>query len=203
MLILALDTSGKVASCALLRDGEVISYTEKDSMLDHSSTLLPVCREMLEKSGLGLGDVDVFAATIGPGSFTGVRIGTAAVKGFAWAAEKPCAGVSTLLSAAYNYGGTGRFCQRLLARQDEYYYAVFEKDQAGVHRLTEDTVGSGAETQQPGCEIVTGGQNAAGTAMAAYAMAQAGALTDCHSMNPAYLRITQAERMKQEKEKQR
>ena len=81
MLILALDTSGKLASAALLRDGTLLGSETRDSMLDHSRTLLPMCSDLLARYGLALADVDLFAAVTGPGSFTGVRIGCAAVKG--------------------------------------------------------------------------------------------------------------------------
>ena len=95
MLILALDTTSRVASAALCRDGEIIGYGEKDSQMNHSRTILPVVQHLLEQNGLALSGVDVFAATVGPGSFTGVRIGVAAIKGYAMALNKPCAAVST------------------------------------------------------------------------------------------------------------
>ncbi len=101
MLILALDTTSRVASAALCRDGEIIGYGEKDSQMNHSRTILPVVQHLLEQNGLALSGVDVFAATVGPGSFTGVRIGVAAIKGYAMALNKPCAAVSTLASAAW------------------------------------------------------------------------------------------------------
>ena len=83
MLILALDTSGKMASCALLQDGVVLDMLQQDSQMDHSRLMLPLCEQLLQKHGLTFANVDVYAAVVGPGSFTGVRIGTAAVKGFA------------------------------------------------------------------------------------------------------------------------
>ena len=89
MLILALDTSGSMASCALLRDGALLDQAVQDSKMDHSRLLLPLCQELVEKHGLTLQDVDVYAAVIGPGSFTGIRIGSAAVKGFAWRRTSP------------------------------------------------------------------------------------------------------------------
>ena len=89
MLILALDTSGKMASCALLQDGVVLDLLQQDSQMDHSRLMLPLCEQLLQKHGLTFANIDVYAAVVGPGSFTGVRIGTAAVKGFSWAQDKP------------------------------------------------------------------------------------------------------------------
>ena len=96
MRILALDTTGRIASAALWQGDRLVDYGEKDSQMNHSRTLLPVVQQLLEKQGLSLDQMDVFAATVGPGSFTGVRIGVAAVKGYAWVTEKTCAPVSTL-----------------------------------------------------------------------------------------------------------
>ena len=96
MLILTLDTSGRVASASLCRDGQVIDSIERDSCMDHSRTILPVCEQMLRTQGISLSDIDVFAAVYGPGSYTGIRIGVSAVKGFAFAGDKPCVGVSAL-----------------------------------------------------------------------------------------------------------
>ena len=122
MLILALDTTSRVASAALCRDGEIIGYGEKDSQMNHSRTILPVVQHLLEQNGLALSGVDVFAATVGPGSFTGVRIGVAAIKGYAMALNKPCAAVSTLESAAWAAKDKkGILCAGVQARQDEFF----------------------------------------------------------------------------------
>lgn len=204
MLILALDTSGRVASAALLRDGTVLDYAAQDSMLDHSRLLLPLCSALLEKNGYGLEQVDVFAAVIGPGSFTGVRIGTAAVKGFCWAQDKLCAGISSLLAMAEEAEADGIYCCSLRARPGESFFALFEKKNGAVNRLTEDTVDSDdrmAEiAAQYGAQLALRDcQNARGAAKAAWVMAQNGTLQSCHEIIPAYLRITQAERMRKER----
>jgi tRNA threonylcarbamoyladenosine biosynthesis protein TsaB len=204
MLILALDTSGRTASCALCRDGEIIEYAARDSMLDHSSTLLPLCEELLARHGLQAAAVDAFAAVRGPGSFTGIRIGAAAVKGLAFSLARPCAGISSMEAAAWSMDGSGRVCARVTARADEYYWAMFEKD-GGVRRLTEDAVGSEAEIAAAmaahGCtQVITDGQNARGAALAAYELSKNGILINCHELVPSYLRQSQAERMKKEKE---
>ena len=204
MLILALDTSGKLASVALLHDGKPLGCLTHDSMLDHSRTLLPMCSELLEQHGLSLKDIDLFAAVIGPGSFTGVRIGCAAVKGYAWSLNKPCLGVSSLLSAAWMQETPGLVCASIRARQNESFYAVFRRTETGVERLTEDTVTSDDEMQivmsNLGCETrIESAQSALGAAYAAYAAHLAGETGTCHDLTPAYLRITQAERVRLER----
>ena len=199
MLILALDTSGKTASCALLRDSEILALERRDAVLDHSRTLLDLCRQLLEAHGLKVSDIDAFAAVTGPGSFTGVRIGVAAVKGFGWTAGKPCAGVSSLAAQAYAETDDGVLCCRVTARIDEYYYAFFQRRHGAVTRLTADAVGAEAAIEaemarHPGCRALTDAHNAAGAALAALDMAERGTLEDCHSLAPVYLKRPQAER---------
>lgn len=221
MLILALDTTGRVASAALCRGGAVIAHCERDSMMDHSRTILPVCEQMLAQQGLGLGDVDVFAAVCGPGSYTGIRIGVAAIKGFAFGQDKPCVAVSTLEAAAWADDQAAGPKQAVLqARPGEYFAACFEQRGQEVVRLTDDGVmtaaevgalaekrrlcGSGARAlcAELGLPENTVGaeQNAAAAARCAYAKAQRGETVSCHEVRPSYLRPTQAERMKQQKE---
>lgn len=204
MLILAIDTSGHMASCALLRDGMVLDTAAQDSMLDHSRLLLPLCSQLLEKHHLQLQDVDAFAAVIGPGSFTGIRIGAAAVKGFAWAQDKPCAGVSSLLAMAYMAETDGVLCCSIRARAGESYYALFRRENESVQRLTEDAAGSDEEMEaamkKANCTLhLRDCCHAKGAAKAAWDMAQSGNMQTCHEIIPAYLRMTQAERMRKER----
>ena len=90
MKILALESSAKAASCAILSDGELLASAWQATGLTHSRTLLPMVEDMLKNSELSVQEMDAVAVAAGPGSFTGLRIGIAAVKGLAWAAEKPC-----------------------------------------------------------------------------------------------------------------
>jgi len=204
MLILALDTSGKMASCALLRDGVLLETVAQDSMMDHSRLMLPLCEQLLQKHGLTFGDIDVYAAVAGPGSFTGVRIGTAAVKGFAWAQDKPCAGVSSLLAMACDSQQDGVLCCSLKARPGESFYALFRREQGSLLRLTEDAVGKDEEMEAAAAEqgatvFLRDCQNASGAAKAAWMQAQSGKLQNCHEILPAYLRLSQAERLRKER----
>ena len=204
MLILALDTSGKIASCALLQDGMLLDQAEQDSMMDHSRLMLPLCEQLLQKHSLTFADVDVYAAVVGPGSFTGVRIGTAAVKGFAWAQDKPCAGVSSLLAMAFDSEEDGILCCSLKARPGESFYALFRKEGDTLTRLTEDAVGKDEEMEaaaaQHGATVfLRDCQRASGAAKAAWMQAQSGTLENCHEILPAYLRLSQAERLRKER----
>ena len=204
MLILALDTSGKMASCALLRDGVLLETVAQDSMMDHSRLMLPLCEQLLQKHGLTFGDIDVYAAVAGPGSFTGVRIGTAAVKGFAWAQDKPCAGVSSLLAMACDSQQDGILCCSLKARPGESFYALFRREQGSLLRLTEDAVGKDEEMEAAAAThgatvFLRDCQNASGAAKAAWMQAQSGKLQNCHEILPAYLRLSQAERLRKER----
>ncbi len=225
MLILALDTSGAKASCALMRDGALIAEEHKDTNLDHSRTILPLCEEMLKRHGVSMGEIDLFAASVGPGSFTGIRIGVAAVKGFAWAGGKPAASVSSLESAAWETEGDGLICALIKARDGEYYTARFERRGDEVTRLDEDTClegkqiaallegsapglcGDGAADfacifPQPEYRLSGKVQGAAGVARAAAHMAEKGKLISAFDLAPVYLKKPQAERMREEKERE-
>ena len=102
MKILALETSAKSVSVAVTEDGVPLASSYQNTGLTHSRTLMPLLDAMLTSSGLELQDMDALAVAAGPGSFTGLRIGVSALKGLAWAAEKPCCGVSTLEAMARN-----------------------------------------------------------------------------------------------------
>ena len=126
MLILAMESSAKAASVALVRDGTLVAQSSQCSGLTHSRTLLPMAEDLLKNAGVRLSEVDRFAVAHGPGSFTGVRIGVAAVKGLAWAAEKPAVGVSTLEAMAWHGVAAGEgslVCCAMDARRNQVYNA--------------------------------------------------------------------------------
>ena len=107
MLILAIDSTATVASVALLRDGKVLSEYTVNAGNTHSVTILPMIEHMLTVTQTKLSDIELFAASVGPGSFTGVRIGCATIKGLAHGKDIPCVGVSTLEALAHNLRGCG------------------------------------------------------------------------------------------------
>ena len=139
MKILALESSAKAASCAVLSDGELLASAWQATGLTHSRTLLPMVEDMLNNSELSVQEIDAVAVAAGPGSFTGLRIGIAAVKGLAWAAEKPCIPVSTLEAMAWHLAHLeGNIICAMDARRQQIYNAVFLAEVGELTRLRED-----------------------------------------------------------------
>ena len=139
MLTLAFESSAKAASVALCEDGRLISQVIQCSGLTHSRTLLPMAEDLLKNAGTEMKRIDCFAVAQGPGSFTGIRIGIATVKGLAWAADKPCIGVSTLAAMAWNgVGAGGLICAVMDARRSEVYNALFRIEDGRPVRLCPD-----------------------------------------------------------------
>lgn len=197
LLILAVDTSGNTASAAVVKDGLLLGSRMLYTARAHSQILLPMAKELLAETGNPVQTVDVFAAADGPGSYTGLRIGIAAMQALAFAGKKLCAGVSTLEGMAWNLcAREGILCAALKARLDLCYCAFFESDGQTVRRLTDDAVisadeiaaqikaygarvmiaGNGAELLLPRCENAVPApmhlrdQSACGIALAASQM---------------------------------
>ena len=139
MLTLAFESSAKAASVALCEDGRLISQVIQCSGLTHSRTLLPMAEDLLKNAEMEMKQIDCFAVAQGPGSFTGIRIGIATVKGLAWAADKPCIGVSTLAAMAWNgVAAGGLICAVMDARRSEAYNALFRIEDGRPVRLCPD-----------------------------------------------------------------
>ena len=146
MKILALESSSKAASAALLDDGRLAARTFQATGLTHSRTLLPMTEAMLADCEVPLSAVDVFAVAAGPGSFTGLRIGIAAVKGLAWAEEKPCCAVSTLEAMAWNVAHMNmKIICAMDARRSQIYCAVFDSAGGIPVRLAPDRAMAAAD----------------------------------------------------------
>lgn len=139
MRILAFETSAKAASVALLEGDMLLGELYLNCGLTHSRTLLESAQRLLEITELTAKDIDAVACAAGPGSFTGVRIGVAAAKGFAWGREIPCYGVSTLEAMARSAACLGGvICCCMDARRAQVYNAVFERCGETLVRLRED-----------------------------------------------------------------
>ena len=139
--ILGIDTSGKTASCAVMRSGELLGECTFETSLTHSQIILPLLERTLEDCSLSLKDIDLFAVAAGPGSYTGLRIGIAAVKGIC-ALGKPCIGVSTLEALACNaMTARGLIIAALSARKGVSYYGAYLSDGETLTRYFPDTVG--------------------------------------------------------------
>lgn len=139
MLILALSCPAKGASTAVLRDNEILAAFSAGDAMTGSELLLPMAEAALRSAGTKMNDVELFAVTAGPGSFTGVRIGVALVKGLAFGRKKICCGVSTLEALAENVLPLpGLICPVMDARRGEVYASLFESRDGKATRLSPD-----------------------------------------------------------------
>lgn len=139
--ILALDSSGKTAGVCILQNNNVLFEKTIDEGLTHSETLMLLVKEALDVSGLSPREINTYAVTAGPGSFTGLRIAMSVIKGMALVHKTPVVPVSTLLATAFASGcNSGTLVCALDARRSEVYWAAFSC-QNGIRRLTEDSAG--------------------------------------------------------------
>ena len=139
MKVLAVDSSSVTASVAVVEDKRILSEFYINAGLTHSQTLAPMIEAVIKNLNLSLSEIDLFAVTQGPGSFTGLRIGLSTVKGMALGVNKKCVGVSSLLVAGYplkNQGGIIVPCMD--ARRGEVYCAVFKSDKKSLVSILDD-----------------------------------------------------------------
>ena len=232
MLILAFETSAKAASVALMEGNKLLGESYQNTGLTHSQTLMVMAEDVLKQCGKTARDVQAVAVAEGPGSFTGVRIGVAAAKGFAWGKQIPCFGISTLEAMAESLGVyAGIVCPVMDARRSQVYNALFRAEAGKLTRLTEDRaialadlekelknyeepvflVGDGSNL----CYNTLAGsisnlilppehrlhQRAVGVAILAARQAETGIAPSGNELQPNYLRLSQAERERLEREK--
>ena len=231
MLILAFETSAKAASVAILENGKLLGESYQNTGLTHSQTLMVMAEDTLRSSGKTAADVNAVAVAAGPGSFTGVRIGVAAAKGFAWGAELPCYGVSTLEAMAESLNvWEGYVCPCMDARRSQVYNALFLAEGGKLTRVSDDRaialadlkteleklekpvflVGDGAnlcyntlKEEVPNLVLPAEHrihQRAVGVAIVAQRMHDADIAPSGGELAPNYLRLSQAEREKLERE---
>ena len=232
VLILAFETSAKAASTALLEDGRLLGESYQNTGLTHSQTLMVMAENLLKQCGKTVADVNAVAVAAGPGSFTGVRIGVAAAKGFAWGGELPCYGVSTLEAMALSLGAyQGYVCPVMDARRSQVYNALYYVNQGQPDCITEDRAISLEQLKQellalkePVFLVGDGSiltyrtlseevpnlalppehrmhQRAVGVALLAAQKIAAGEPGDGAALTPNYLRLSQAERERLERER--
>ena len=126
MKILAIDSTANTSTVAVLEDDKLLSVYTANIKNTHSETLLPMVKSVLETLRLSVDEIDAFAVSEGPGSFTGVRIGVATVKGLAFGRDKMCVGVSTIEALARNLeGAKGIVCPIMNARRGQVYTGAF------------------------------------------------------------------------------
>lgn len=141
LLILGIDTSGHTASAAVCDENRVLAQSSVMTKLTHSQIILPMAKRVLSDAGLTLDDIGAVSAAKGPGSYTGLRIGLAAVKGISFANGCKCAGISTLEALAYNFLGMNcNVCAVMAARQNLVYNALFVVSGRQVTRLCDDRI---------------------------------------------------------------
>lgn len=224
MNILALDASGKTAGICLTQNGKQLYSKTLCEGLTHSETLLPLVQQGLAACGLTVAQIDLYAITNGPGSFTGLRIGIALIKGLAMVHNTPVVGVSTLHALAAGCTLNGTIVAALDARRGEVYWAAFKRENGHLTRLTPDTagpveqiaeygffsnspvffIGDGAKICYTSFKLCSGIQNA--PPAASLGIAQGAAFlaenrtaeqeknTSASQLVPVYLRLSQAER---------
>lgn len=227
MLLLAFETSAKAASVALFDGENLLGEQYQNTGLTHSQTLMVMAEDLLKQCGKSAQDVQAVAVANGPGSFTGVRIGVAAAKGFAWASEIPIYGVSTLEAMARGLGiFEGYVCPVMDARREQVYNALFYVNQGVITRQTPDRAIALADLknelkslEKPVFLVGDGSilcyntlrsdvpnlimppqwrmhQRAVGVGLAALAQETS---DDPAGLSPNYLRLSQAERERNEK----
>ena len=230
MILLALDSTAVVATAALMKDGEILASEIVNCGKTHSETLLPLIEELYQRTGISPKDTDVYACSVGPGSFTGVRIGTAIIKGMAFG-QKPCVGISTLEALAVNLVSmNGIIAPVMDARREQVYNALFRCENGVLTRLTPDRIIILSELQKElsayGEPIYFCGdgyalaqeyiahpekketpdalisQNGESVAKVAYREYLSGHYVSDSELRPVYLRLPQAERERNEKLKQ-
>lgn len=150
MKILSMDTSADTVSVALCEDRSIIASFTGNMKKTHSTTLLPLIDTVLSYSGVKCENIDLLAVTAGPGSFTGLRIGVATVKGLAIGNNIPSIGVSSLEALAYNFLDRegAIICPSINARRGEVYYALFKIECGKPMRLCEDTSDHSTELEE-------------------------------------------------------
>lgn len=129
MKILALDTSSKNASVAILEDNQILIELNNEDEKTHSQKLMPMIDEAFQKTKLSLNDISLIACGLGPGSFTGVRIGIATAKAFVDTKHIPCVGISSLEALAYNLNQDGYICSLINANHENCYVGFFHIEQ--------------------------------------------------------------------------
>ena len=231
MLILAFETSAKAASVALHDGQKLLAESYQNTGLTHSQTLMVMAEDALKQCGKTASDVTAVAVAEGPGSFTGVRIGAAAAKGFAWGREIPCYGISTLEAMAYSLGiYQGYVCPVMDARRAQVYNALFYVNRGCITRVAPDRavaladLGAELKSLEEPVFLVGDGSNlcyntlskevpqlvlppehrahqrAVGVALLAVKQSEAGLTPTGAELTPNYLRLSQAEREKLERE---
>lgn len=137
MKILCIDTSSPLCGVSVLEDKNLVKKLELNNGLTHSESLMPLIKEILEECELTINDINLLVCDIGPGSFTGIRIGIATVKAFSDSLGIPCIGVSSLEVLAYNIKENGLICSTIDCKNDNCYFALYQLNN-GIYKVIQE-----------------------------------------------------------------
>ena len=235
MKVLGIDSSGMVATVAVVEDTQMLAEYTINYKKTHSQTLLPMLDEVAKMMELDLNTIDAIAVAAGPGSFTGLRIGSATAKGLGLALKKPLVSVPTLEGIAYNFCGSEKvICPMMDARRSQVYTGIYEF-QGNTLKVLEDQMAVPVEEaleklNQTGREVILAGdgvpvylelieknlkvpyllapahlnrQRAGAVAVLGIQYAKEGKLESAMEHQPDYLRLSQAERERAQKQAQK
>lgn len=140
MVTLAVDTATLCASGAIAENGKILVELNLQYGKTHSEKIVPMIKTMLDMTGMDAADIDLYAASVGPGSFTGLRIGVVTVKGFAYAHKKPVCGIMTLDALAYSMPDfKGIISPMLDARNNQVFTALYRKENDRLEKILPET----------------------------------------------------------------
>ena len=232
MKVLGIDSSGMVATVAVVEDTQMLAEYTINYKKTHSQKLLPMLDEVAKMIELDLNTIDAIAVAAGPGSFTGLRIGSATAKGLGLALKKPLVSVPTLEGIAYNFCGSEKvICPMMDARRSQVYTGIYEF-QENTLKVMEDQMAVPVEEvleklNQTGREVILAGdggpvylelikknlkvpyllapahlnrQRAGAVAVLGIQYAKEGKLESAMEHQPDYLRLSQAERERAQKQ---
>ena len=200
-MMLAIDTTAAVATAALFRDGTLIAEREADAGKKHAETLLPLIDDLLEENGVTIDQIGLFAVDIGPGSFTGVRIGVSLVNALAFATGKRIVAVDSLATLAQSVEKTEQpVCAMIDARNGNAYAALYQAGRTLIEPCAVET--ESFLTDLPQDTVFVGDVNVQNKTYprARFVGLAATARQMCakEEVEPLYLRASQAERLKRE-----
>ena len=140
MIVLSIDSSSKVATAALLNDNEVLGEYVINNKREHSVLLMPMIENLLKDCNLTIADIDGFVVSKGPGSFTGLRIGMATIKGLSFGSSKPYISISTLDALAYSLiNFNGIICPIMDALRENVYTGLYKNNNGKLNNILEPT----------------------------------------------------------------
>ena len=224
MKILAVDTSSEICSVAILEDNKVIVENSLNDGKTHSENLMTIMENTLEENKIKLSDIDLIACSVGPGSFTGIRIGVSSIKAIAEVLDVPVASVTSLETLAQNVEVKGATIVSLIdAKNDQVYAGIFDDNYNKKEEYIADSIYNVIERLKEYENIILVGngaikykglleesvqnisfsdsnlQSASNVGKIGYKKHKEKDLASADTIMPMYLRKSQAERMKKEK----